>query len=419
MVTVTEKSVGELIDWALELAFDFVRNTRRCPGLQDQELVRLDIRRVLGNHESGRDWLQFLRDRGVSHVPRSTFFEALQSPRRLEMLQEAEAGLQRVAARLIGEAGVDWLRDFAELQGCDVFAADGHVIKHASHAQKDAKDRNVPVGTIYALDLRTGLSKVMTHVSGDGRRRHETPSFRDAVRRGNQPAPTVWVLDRAYHDKVFWTRMWRERGVVMITRMKENMRPMHRCPMLFDQQDPVNAGVTGYYLIGLEGAWGSMFEITYEDPETGEQFAFLTSAEFPRPGLVAWLYFLRWRIEKLYDTFKNRLHEQKAWATGPVTAQCQAALIVISYNLLRLLEALLAQQCGLVDSKVHRKYDKQLIRRQQQARRCGRDLHPLLKLPRMPQLSAQFIRAVRNHLFMPTTIGTLLIAFVAACSACL
>lgn len=30
-----------------------------------------------------------------------------------------------------------------------------------------------------------------------------------------------------------------------------------------------------------------------------------------RPGVLIWLYFLRWGIEKLYDTF-NKLHETKA-----------------------------------------------------------------------------------------------------------
>jgi hypothetical protein len=417
MQTLTGQSLAEVIDRSLSLAFDYVRSTRSCPGLEDEQLVRLGIRRVLGNHDSGRDWLQFLRDRGVAEVPRSTFFEALQSPRRLRMLQETAAGLQQVAAGQIADSGIDWLRDFPELAGCEVLAADGHVIEHASHAQKDAAERNVPVGTIYALDLRTGLSTVVTHVSGDGRRRHEMPSFREALRRRRRTAPTIWVLDRAYHDKVFWSRMWRERGVVMITRMKQNMCPMHRCPMPFDRHDPVNAGVTGYHLIGLEGAWGSMFEVTYEDPESGETFAFLTSAEFPRPGLVAWLYFLRWRIEKLYDTLKNRLHEKKAWGCGAVAAQCQAVLITMSYNLLRLLEAQLAHQCAMTDTKVRRKYDEQLDRRQEKARQQGRALHPLLRLPRMPQLSAQFIRVVRNHLFTPKTIGALLAVFLTAFAA--
>ncbi len=59
--------------------------------------------------------------------------------------------------------------------------------------------------------------------------------------------------------------------------------------MTVDRQGPANAGVTGYCLIGLEGAWGPMFRVTYEDPEAGEELAFLNSAEFPRPGLVTWL----------------------------------------------------------------------------------------------------------------------------------
>ena len=417
MAEVTKATIGELIDSNLNLAFDYVRNIRSCPGLDDQDLARLGICRVLGSYESGRDWLQFIGDRGLAEVPRSTFFDALHSPRRLSMLQELEAALEQLAARQIREAGIDWLAEFPELDGCEVFAADGHVIAHASHAQKDAKDRNVPVGTVYGLDLRTGLSRVLTHVSGDGRRRHEMPSFREALRKRGQSAPTVWVLDRAYHDKAFWSQMWRDRGVVMITRMKANMRPVHRCPLPVDREDPVNSGVTGHYLIGLEGAYGSMFEVTYTDPETGEDFAFLSSAEFPRPGMVAWLYFLRWRIEKLYDTFKNRLGETKAWATGANAAQCQASLITMTHNFLRLLEALLSHQCGVSDAKVARKYDDQLNRRECLARKQKRGIHPLLRYPRMPQLSAQFIRVVRNHLFCSKPIAAILALFTAALGA--
>lgn len=417
MKTLKTQSLGELIDSTLALAFDYVRSTRKCPGLPDRDFVRRGISRVLTRHESGREWLQHVADVQAGQLPKSTFFEALHSQRRLEMLEEVGAGLARVASRQMSDAAVDWLGDFDELRGCEVFAADGHLIKHASHAERDAKGRPVPVGTIYALDLRTGLSRVVAHVSGDGKRRHEMPSLRESLRGHRAEAPVIWVLDRAYHDKAFWSKMWRERGVVMITRMKENMTPIRYASLPFDRHDPVNTGVTAHHALSLEGAWGTMFEVVYEDPETGEQFRFLTSAQFPRPGLAAWLYFLRWRIEKLYDTFKNRLGEKKAWATGDTAAQAQAVLIAMAYNLLRLLEARLGNECGLTDTKVVSKYHKQLDRRERQAQCRKRRIHPLLRKRRMPQLSAQFIRAVRNHLFDPKPLAVLLAAFAAALTA--
>ncbi len=407
-------TVRELIDSTLKTAFDYVRSSRACPELDDRELVRLGLYRVLSTHQSGREWLQACRDSGQEAVPRSTFFDAVRSPRRALMVADACEALAQVANRLMSQAGVDWLAHFPELKGCEILAADGHVIEHACHAATDRKGRRVPVGIVYAMDLRNGLSVPVAPISGDGRRQHEWPVLRDAVR-GTEARPgRIFVLDRAYHDKQFWTRMVREKGFVMITRTKREMRPVHRIPMEVDRRDPINANVTGYYLVGLEGAYGSMFEVTYTNPEDGEEFSFLTTGEFPRPGIVAWLYFLRWKIEKMYDTFKNRFGETKAWANGPAAAVTQSCLLCMTYNLLRLLEALLRDQYDLRDAKVERKYALWLQRRAEAARKNDRALCPLLQMPRMPQLSAQFIRAVRNCLFVPKTIEALLAVFIAA-----
>ncbi|OGV67332.1 MAG: hypothetical protein A3K19_01930 [Lentisphaerae bacterium RIFOXYB12_FULL_65_16] len=66
------------------------------------------------------------------------------------------------------------------------------------------------------------------------------------------------------------------------------------------------------------------------------------------------------------------------------------------------------------DIGVERKYALWLQGRAEAARKNGRSLCPLLQMPHMPQLSAQFIRAVRNCLFVPKTIGALLVVFIAA-----
>ncbi|MGH8017813.1 MAG: hypothetical protein ACREIA_05900, partial [Opitutaceae bacterium] len=41
---------------------------------------------------------------------------------------------------------------------------------------------------------------------------------------------------------------------------------------------------------------------------------------------------LRWKIEKTYDVFKNKLFEQKAWANGRSAHLCQAHFIALLYN---------------------------------------------------------------------------------------
>ena len=418
MMSVVEKSILDVFDSSLAMAFDYVRSARSCPGLEDDEFARLGIQRVLGFHESGRDWLQFIRNKDVAHVARSTFFDALHSPRRATMLGELESGLAKVIGKQMEQANVDYLAPFQELEGCDVFAADGHVIEHACHAVKDSKNRNVPVGTVYAMNLRNGLGNPVVPISGNGQRRHEMPAFRKTLREASAPdRPRIWVLDRAYHDKMFWSRMKRERATIVITRMKKGMTPIRYGQVPFDRQDPVNTGVVSYQTIDLEGTLGQMYEVVYRDPETGKEFQFLTTADFPRPGVVAWLYFLRWKIEKLYDTFKSRLKETKAWANGDTATFCQAAFQTMAYNLLRLLEALLGYECQQTDKKVEEKYEANLNQREARAAANGGKLNPLLRLPRMPQLSAQFIRAVRNSLLDPRTVGALLAVFVAAFSS--
>jgi len=89
----------------------------------------------------------------------------------------------------------------------------------------------------------------------------------------------------------------------------------------------------------------------------------------------------------------------------------------MAYNLLRLLEALLGHECQLTDTKVEEKYEENLDQREARAQAEGGKLNPLLRLPRMPQLSAQFIRAVRNNLLDPRTVGALLAVFAAAFSS--
>jgi len=52
---------------------------------------------------------------------------------------------------------------------------------------------------------------------------------------------------------------------------------------------------------------------------------------------------LRWKIEKLFDVFKNKLHQQKAWANGLTAARTQAHLTALTHNLLTLLLVALEQ----------------------------------------------------------------------------
>jgi len=100
-----------------------------------------------------------------------------------------------------------------------------------------------------------------------------------------------------------------------ITRTKANMKPIVYNSMAWDTTDPVNDGVEADEFVGIDGAM-AMRRVRYRDPETGTRYEFLTSVDDFPPGLIALLYLARWRIEKVFDTTKNKLEETKAWAEG-------------------------------------------------------------------------------------------------------
>ena len=203
----------------------------------------------------------------------------------------------------------------------------------------------------------------------------------------------------------------RKKGCEVITRLKENMKPLNYGELAFDLQAPENLGVLSDQAVGFDNAL-SMRLITYRDPETGELFKFLTNNTTLPPGLIAWLYLQRWSIEKCYDTTKNKLEQRKGWATGPRAQRVQAHFTALSFNLLVLFEQRLKQEHGIEEHKVYDKRHKELARREQQAAKHGKQVHPLVRLKlRWHQQSCQFIRTLRNFILGQKSLGEALPRF--------
>jgi len=154
----------------------------------------------------------------------------------------------------------------------------------------------------------------------------------------------------------------------------------------FDPNDLVNSGVEGDELVGYSDAL--LRRIRYRDPKTGELFIFITTNVL-RPGVVAELYFLQWRFEKMYDVFKNKLKEQKAWAVGDSATLIQSHLIALVRNLPTLFLARLEKR-GIREEKVEKRI----------AERNAKQPPP--PSPQMVQgftiLTCQFIRLLRHCL---------------------
>ena len=142
----------------------------------------------------------------------------------------------------------------------------------------------------------------------------------------------------------------------------------------------------------------------YRDPVTGTRFEFLTSEMTLPPGWMAHLYRLRWEIEKIFDEFKNKLSEKKAWASSPTAKTLQANFLCLTYNLLRLFEGRVLAPASILNHAENRRRTKRLEQIQARLAAAGQKLPPLVKsLQRCTQHSVKFIRWIRAHLAVPTS----------------
>jgi len=376
---------------ALRLLRDYCRCRRDTPQLSDEQFLRGGLQRVLGQCDSGRDFLQARQDRGEG-LARTTWFDALHSGRRAAMVAEVATRSYEVCDRFLQPR--DWLGAFPELAGRAVWAVDGHHLEHACHAARDPKGEFVSVGLLYGLCLHSGLQRALVPFQGDGVHRHEFPVFKQHLprwlRQDRGAQVPIVVGDPAYIDVLHWTEQKRLRQALIITREKENMKPTVIGRYAFDPQDPVNRGVEADERAGYTHAY--LRRIVYRDPVSGERFVFLTTEESLRPGVIALLYLLRWKIEKAFDVFKNKLHQQKAWANGATAAHTQAHLTALTYNLLTLLLASL-EQAGVTERKVERKQAAQIKARPASQRVPAQEM-----VRHAAQLTCQFIRLVRHCL---------------------
>ena len=374
-------------------------------GVDDIGFLQLGVHRILRNNESGRDFFQYAADVLDLQVGKTAFFDLYHSKARLELLKNTTVGLYRDGCHNIN---TDLLESFPQLEGLDVIAGDGHLLAAACHAPRDYKGRKVAPNSLFMLNVRNGLMLPLASVQGDGRYAHEMPVLREHLpeflkenSKGRKALKNVlMLLDPAFNDTVFWTNLEQAQklGGLVILPQKEKLNVFHYKTLEFDRNDPVNTGIVSFKLVGFSDQNSTtMHQVVYRDPETKKTYRFLTTAMDLPPGLIAMLYLLRWRIEKVFDVFKNKLHERKAWGSGRVCQQMQAHFACIAHNLILLLTETLKDDFGIEPLKLYKKREKSLAEREFQAEKNGRMVNPLLKMIRIPsQISCQLIRCLRN-----------------------
>ena len=315
----------------LQAALDGARNTRACESYDDDTFLRLGAARVLSDLRTGRGFLQQFVAALAEGPKRSNFFEALKSERRLSLVEEVSA---KVAATVPDRGAFP-----AELSSYQVYAGDGHWHAAASH-EAPIDGQLWAAGHLYALNLRT---RALQHLDmAEGKKEHDLHALKrlgaQALKMGAKKGQKcLWIWDRACLDYELWRQWKHSSGIYFISRTKENRAFDRQSIRPFDLHDPINRGIFSDQTVLTESGV-ELRMVQYISPTDGCLYEFITSAFDLPPGLIAWLYHRRWDIEKVFDQFKNKLVESKAWGASATAKRIQAKLLCLTHNLLELFE---------------------------------------------------------------------------------
>ncbi len=372
--------------------------TRNCPELSDIDFIRLGLLRCISTVDSGRDFLQTTEEIQGEHCPLSTYFKSLHSPRRANMLEVLEKHSYQLHCEMLALQGIDYLKQFSELDEYTVEAADGHFIDHAYHTPKGANGKVYAAGFIHAMNLRNGLLRPLCVVTNGTKRNHEIPMLRNAIEQQNEkqgtPTKNLYVYDKAATDYAWWDKQKSHQNY-MISALKENSVATFVEPIAFDAKNEINTGIEGYSRYEIKGILFSL--VDYRDPETGTLHRFITTlSESINPGTIAILYYKRWTIEKAFNNSKSNMKEKKAWSSNTQSLKSQKNLTAMTYNLMRVFEESSKKQDSELTHPSDKKYTQALEKRDHKAKQQGRFVNPLFFQERIVRISSYTIRAVQN-----------------------
>lgn len=383
---------------------------RSCPELNDIDFTRLGLLRCIGSVDSGRHFLQVTEDIHGELCPHSTYFKSLQSPRRSHMLEALEKQSYQIHCEYLASQGIDYLKQFPELDNYTVEAADGHFVDHACHTPKGANGKVYAAGFIYAMNLRNGLLRPLCTVTNGTKRHHEIPILRHYIEQQNtKKAPSensLLVYDKAVTDYLWWNKQKQHQNY-MISVLKENSTATFVESISFDRSNTINTGVEQYSIYENNGVKFSM--VHYRDPETEKHHYFIsTLPESINLGTIAMLYYKRWTIEKAFNNSKSNFKEKKAWSSNAHSLKNQMYLTAMSYNLMRVFEELSKIQAPELTHPSDKKYTKALEKREMNAKKRGCFVNPLFFQARIVRISSYTIRAVQSAILAGKSLASLM-----------
>jgi len=226
----------------------------------------------------------------------------------------------------------------------------------------------------------------------------------DALRMGEPKGrKVILAYDPAIYDFPQWKRWKQSKGIYILTRMKENTSLLICGDCEFDREDPRNIGIVSDQLGGTNNG-GMLRKIVYIEPATGRKFVFLTNEMTLPPGLLAFIYKKRWDIEKVFDQFKNKLMENKAWAKSANGKCVQAKFMALTHNLALMLERKIESEEGISDTKIEKRKKRRIEVDRQKIQEAGRKENSLVNKPyKSVQRSFQFLRWLRDYLLVETS----------------
>ncbi|WP_313950210.1 transposase [Accumulibacter sp.] len=363
MDSITNQTVlGELLA-PVARALAKVRDTAAVSRvLSMADFVGLGVLRHLQGMRTVREQVQTLLhlEPGTAlrlPLARSTWSDALSSPRRRAVLQAAMPPLLTEARALLP----DRLAQFPTLKGRPVYAMDGTYQRESAHygrctPRQGGEDNPKGHALLSFYDVRLGCP---TDVYVETRSRHETALLRDydqSAQAMTRHKGALWLVDRAFIDAPFWDARKKRLGVTLITRMKKNLC-IDSTEGLPVADVSVNEGVLKDLRITLRSSHQCWRLITFRS-RRGHLVEFLTNDFDLEPGLIAFLYSRRWEEEKCFDTWKNDFSLAKAWGASVAAIENQVLLaIVTSLSLAMLLHRKMGQR-GIEDKKALRKQDR-------------------------------------------------------------
>ena len=371
---------------------------RSCEAIDDVTFLRHGILRCISPAHSGRHYLQITDEIIDETICHSSYFNALKSRRRMNMIKATQKQSYQLQNKALSSLGINYLKQFPELDEYIVEAADGHFIQHAYHTKKNSKDKFFAAGFIHALNLRNGLLRPLCVVTNGTERSQEIPALRSYIEQHHGEKDTwqkhIYVYDKAVIDFAWWDKQKHYQNY-MISVLKENSVATFVESIEFDRNDVINTGIESYSVYQNKKAKFKIVE--YCDPETGQLHKFISTLPTSiNPGTIAMLYYKRWTIEKAFNNSKSDLTERKAWSQSLNALNNQMRFTAMAYNIMRIFEEISKANNPERIHPSDKKYNASLVKRQNISQEKGSFVNPLFFHARIARICSFTIRTIQN-----------------------